>query len=114
MHRLDLRHREQHHRHRDHHHEVVHNIHPPPCGSRPGSTRALSPSIFGLDQKKPPRGTCPPFAGSRRFHRGRILDDLRDHECLALADLGQPELVERLAAEGLIEISSDGYVRLAL
>src|SRR5207248_2890479 len=54
------------------------------------------------------------FAGSRRFHRGRILDDLRDHECLALADLGQPELVERLAAEGLIEISSDGYVRLAL
>jgi A/G-specific adenine glycosylase len=55
-----------------------------------------------------------PFAGSRRFHRGRILDDLRQHERLALADLGQGEVIERMAAEGLVEIGSDGYVRLAL
>src|SRR5438067_11910309 len=35
------------------------------------------------------------FAGSRRFHRGRILDALRAHEQVALVDLGEPEVSGR-------------------
>jgi len=54
------------------------------------------------------------FQGSRRFLRGRILDALRHHERIALVDFGEPEIVERMAAEGLVEISFDGYARLAL
>jgi A/G-specific adenine glycosylase len=53
------------------------------------------------------------FEGSRRFHRGRILDQLRRADAIAAAELGHAELLERMAAEGLVEISSDGVVRLA-
>ena len=57
------------------------------------------------------------FKGSRRFYRGRILDALRRlprGESIALEQLGdRPELVRRLAAEGFVEVDSDGRVRLA-
>lgn len=53
-----------------------------------------------------------PFAGSRRFYRGRILNELRRVEAIPIDELGELELVERMAADGLVEISSDGTVRL--
>jgi A/G-specific adenine glycosylase len=56
---------------------------------------------------------APAFAGSRRFRRGRILDLLRTAEAVPLAHLGDPELVARMAEEGLVEITTDGQVRLA-
>jgi A/G-specific adenine glycosylase len=61
------------------------------------------------------------FQGSRRYFRGRILDELRrlaPGERVPLADLaarvgGQGELIVRLAGEGLVEIDSQARVRLA-
>ena len=67
-----------------------------------------------------PRAVCrtrPPaqtFAGSRRFRRGRMLDALRQREAISLSELGDRELVARMAADGLVEIGDDGYVRLAV
>jgi A/G-specific adenine glycosylase len=58
------------------------------------------------------------FRGSNRYVRGRILDELREcasvplHELVARHD-GRRDLVERLAADGLVEIESD-VVRLAM
>jgi A/G-specific adenine glycosylase len=58
------------------------------------------------------KSTTPRFTGSRRFHRGRILDELRRAETVAIAELGQPELIERMVSEGLLEVDSQGYARL--
>jgi A/G-specific adenine glycosylase len=59
------------------------------------------------------------FQGSNRFFRGRILDALRGVEQMPMPVLlarvdGRRDLVERLAAEGLVEVSNDQTVRLAV
>jgi A/G-specific adenine glycosylase len=54
------------------------------------------------------------FAGSRRYYRGRILDALRRREVIPASELGDGEIIARMAAEGLIEIGADGQVRLSL
>jgi A/G-specific adenine glycosylase len=60
---------------------------------------------------KAPQGE---FRGSRRFHRGRILDLLRGVERLPLAAVStHHDLIARMAAEGLVEIDEDS-VRLAM
>jgi A/G-specific adenine glycosylase len=61
------------------------------------------------------------FAGSNRYYRGRILDQLRalgTSEALPFAVLaasveGRGELIKRLAEAGLVEIDDEGLVRLA-
>jgi A/G-specific adenine glycosylase len=57
------------------------------------------------------------FTGSRRYHRGRIIQRLRElpaGQALPLSDLGdRRELVEQLAAEGLVRIDPDERVSLA-
>jgi A/G-specific adenine glycosylase len=54
------------------------------------------------------------FAGSRRFQRGRIVDELRRREAVAVTELGDSEIIEQLAADGLVEIDFEGFARLAL
>jgi len=57
------------------------------------------------------------FKGSRRYHRGRVIQALRElpaGESMRLSDVGdRRELVERLAADGLVRIDADERVRLA-
>jgi A/G-specific adenine glycosylase len=57
------------------------------------------------------------FNGSRRYHRGRIIQRLRElpaGDSLLLSDLGdRREVVLRLAADGLVSVDADGRVRLA-
>ena len=55
--------------------------------------------------------------GSRRYHRGRIVQVLRElpaGESMRVSDLGERrELVHQLAADGLVRIDADERVRLA-
>jgi A/G-specific adenine glycosylase len=58
------------------------------------------------------------FHGSNRYFRGRILDELRRADGVPLAELAarngnRHDLIERLAAEGLVELDSGHTVRLA-
>jgi A/G-specific adenine glycosylase len=58
------------------------------------------------------------FRGSNRYHRGRILDELRHVRGVPIDDLAarhgdRRDLVERLAAEGLVELDHEGLVHLA-
>ena len=57
------------------------------------------------------------FIGSRRYHRGRIVQVLRElptGESMRVSDLGERrELVHQLAADGLVRIDADERVRLA-
>jgi A/G-specific adenine glycosylase len=57
------------------------------------------------------------FNGSRRYHRGRIIQRLRElpaGDSLLLSDLGdRREVVLRLAADGLVSVDAEGRVRLA-
>jgi A/G-specific adenine glycosylase len=58
------------------------------------------------------------FHGSNRYFRGRILDELRHTDGVPLADLAarngnRHDLIDRLAAEGLVELDSAQTVRLA-
>jgi A/G-specific adenine glycosylase len=55
------------------------------------------------------------FAGSNRFHRGRILARLRElapSASLPIAEAGRPDLVEALIRDGLVETDDYGGVRL--
>lgn len=59
-----------------------------------------------------------PFTASNRYVRGRILDDLRHCEAVPLAELAarhgdRRDLIERLIAEGLLQIDGAEVVRLA-
>jgi A/G-specific adenine glycosylase len=73
----------------------------------------------------PPRkrlqtGGAPAFAGSQRYRRGRVLDALRvlpagasvSLQALAREHGCQPELILRMAAEGLLEVGTDQQVYL--
>jgi len=58
------------------------------------------------------------FRSSNRYYRGRILDELRGTPALPLDVLAarvddRRDLIERLAAEGLIELDDQANVRLA-
>jgi A/G-specific adenine glycosylase len=74
------------------------------------------PSPAGRRPTSPDR-----FAGSSRYYRGRILDELRalppgetlPFEALAGPAHGRSDLVRQLAAAGLVEIDSADRVRLA-
>jgi A/G-specific adenine glycosylase len=64
-----------------------------------------------------PRPSTGEFRGSNRYYRGRILDELRRVAALSFDDLaahhgGRPDLVQRLIADGLLELEGD-VVRLA-
>ena len=64
-----------------------------------------------------PKVAAGPFNGSRRYHRGRIVQVLRGlpaGESMRVSDLGERrELVHQLAADGLVRIDADERVRLA-
>ena len=64
-----------------------------------------------------PKVAAGPFNGSRRYHRGRIVQVLRGlpaGESMRMSDLGdRRELVHQLAADGLVRIDADERVRLA-
>jgi A/G-specific adenine glycosylase len=64
-----------------------------------------------------PRAAAGQFTGSRRYHRGRIIQRLRElpaGQALPLSDLGdRRELVDQLAADGLVTIDAGERVRLA-
>ena len=58
------------------------------------------------------------FRSSNRYYRGRILDELRGAASLSLEVLAarvddRRDLIERLAAEGLLQLDGQGSVRLA-
>ena len=57
------------------------------------------------------------FGGSRRYHRGRIIQRLRElptGQSMLLSDFGERrELLDQLAADGLVKIDADQRVRLA-
>jgi A/G-specific adenine glycosylase len=57
------------------------------------------------------------FTGSRRYHRGRIIQRLRElpaGQALPLSEFGdRRDLVRQLATEGLVRIDPDEWVRLA-
>jgi A/G-specific adenine glycosylase len=63
------------------------------------------------------KGAAGPFLGSRRYHRGRIIQTLRElpaGESMHLSEFGdRRELVAQLAADGLVRIDADERVRLA-
>ena len=64
-----------------------------------------------------PKVAAGPFNGSRRYHRGRIVQLLRGlpaGESMRVSDLGvRRDLVDQLAADGLVRIDADERVRLA-
>ena len=63
------------------------------------------------------RSTAGQFNGSRRYHRGRIIQSLRElpaGESMLVSELGaRRELIDQLAADGLVRIDADQRVRLA-
>jgi A/G-specific adenine glycosylase len=85
----------------------------PLCLACPLVAECGGPREFALS----PKAAAGHFKGSRRYHRGRIIQVLRGlpaAESMRMSDLGdRRELVDQLAADGLVRIEADDRVRLA-
>jgi len=83
------------------------------CGG-PGALTGSPESAAGPHA---PEAATGQFIGSRRYHRGRIVQVLRElpaGESMPVSDFGdQRELVDQLAVDGLVRIDADERVRLA-
>ena len=96
---------------------------PGPAASRESAVRLPGPAGSPESAVGPPTPAASPkvaagqFIGSRRYHRGRIVQVLRGlpaGESMRMSDLGdRRELVHQLAADGLVRIDADERVRLA-
>ena len=90
----------------------------PECDACPLSSACAS--AFAVHPAAPARSAAPPFIGSRRWVRGRILERLSAADAwvsmeslgAALPDADVADVVRRMAVDGLVELD-DGNVRLA-